>query len=249
MRFPVIKQKKHLYYQVVGHIFLSKIIHGVRGRDMEERKQILESYIPLAKSTAKMFGHHCEIVIHDLTNPQASVIFTINSHVTSREVGQSFDHLVTTVLQSKDFKEDHLAGYTFVTEDKRTIRSSTTLIRDFKEKVIGAFCINFDVEALLQMQQFMNTFLPTAVPVEEKEEKPSPEIKNVEEIVDSLINQIIQNSAHPAMKRHEKVELIRFMDKKGIFSMKGSIDKVADSLGISKVTVYSYLDEIKNKSR
>ncbi|WP_281975216.1 helix-turn-helix transcriptional regulator [Halobacillus litoralis] len=219
---------------------------------MEEKKQILERYIPLAKSTAKMFGHHCEIIIHDLTNPQASVIFTINSHVTGREVGQSFDHLVTTVLQSKNFKEDHLAGYTFVTEDQRTIRSSTTLIRDFNQKVIGAFCINFDVEALLQMQQFMNTFLPTPVLVEEKEEKeekPSPEIKNVEEIVDGLINQIIQNSAHPAMKRHEKVELIRFMDKKGVFSMKGSIDKVADSLGISKVTVYSYLDEIKNKSR
>ncbi|SEI11984.1 Predicted transcriptional regulator YheO, contains PAS and DNA-binding HTH domains [Halobacillus karajensis] len=215
---------------------------------MEERKQILQKYIPLAKSTSEMFGHHCEIVIHDLTNPHASVIFTVNNHVTGREVGQSFDHLVSTVLQSKDFKEDYLAGYTFVTEDKRTIRSSTTLIRDFNQKVIGAFCINFDVEALHQIQQLMNTFLPTPDVGEEKEEKRSPEVENVEEIVDGLIHQIIQNSAHPAMKRHEKVELIRFMDEKGIFSMKGSIDKVADLLGISKVTVYSYLDEIKNKS-
>ena len=29
--------------------------------------------------------------------------------------------------------------------------------------------------------------------------------------------------------------------------MKGSVEKVASLLGISKVTVYSYLDEIKNK--
>ncbi len=50
------------------------------------------------------------------------------------------------------------------------------------------------------------------------------------------------------MKRHEKIELIRFMDEKGIFLMKGSVEKVASLLGISKVTVYSYLDEIKNKS-
>ncbi|WP_408011149.1 transcriptional regulator [Pseudalkalibacillus sp. A8] len=215
---------------------------------MEEIKKVLESFIPIAKSTAKMFGPNCEVVIHDLTNPQASVMFTVNNHVTGREIGQSFDHLVKTVLQSEDFKEDYLAGYTFVTEDKRTIRSSTSLIRDSKQKVIGAFCINFDVEALNHMQQFMNTFLSTQVEVQENETKSDDDIENVEGIVDQLIQQIIQNSVHPVMKRHEKIELIRFMDEKGIFLMKGSVEKVASLLGISKVTVYSYLDEIKNKS-
>ncbi|MCK2004518.1 helix-turn-helix transcriptional regulator [[Brevibacterium] frigoritolerans] len=215
---------------------------------MEEIKKVLESFIPIAKSTAKMFGSNCEVVIHDLTNPQASVMFTVNNHVTGREIGQSFDHLVKTVLQSEEFKEDYLAGYTFVTEDKRTIRSSTSLIRDSKQKVIGAFCINFDVEALNQMQQFMNTFLSTQVEVQENETKADDDIENVEGIVDQLIQQIIQNSVHPVMKRHEKIELIRFMDEKGIFLMKGSVEKVASLLGISKVTVYSYLDEIKNKS-
>ncbi|MCM3323343.1 helix-turn-helix transcriptional regulator [Cytobacillus kochii] len=215
---------------------------------MEEFKQILESFIPIAKSTAKMFGPNCEVVIHDLTNPQASVMYTANNHVTGREVGQSFDHLVKTVLQSKEFKEDYLAGYTFVTKDKRTIRSSTSLIRDSKQRVIGAFCINFDVEALNQLQQFMSTFLPAQVNVPEKETKSDDNIENVEEIVNQLIEQIIQNSLHPVMKRNQKIELIRFMDEKGIFLMKGSVEKVASLLGISKVTVYSYLDEIKNKS-
>jgi predicted transcriptional regulator YheO len=213
---------------------------------MEESKKVLESFIPLAKSTAKMFGRNCEVVIHDLTNPQASVMFTENNHVTGRKIGQSFDHLVKTVLRSEDFNEDYLAGYTFVTEDKRTIRSSTSLIRDSKQNVIGAFCINFDVEALNQMQQFMNTFLSTQVEVHESVEKADAAIENVEEIVDQLIQQIIQNSVHPVMKRHEKIELIRFMDEKGIFLMRGSVEKVASLLGISKVTVYSYLDEIKN---
>lgn len=212
---------------------------------MEESKKVLESFIPIAKSTAKMFGPNCEVVIHDLTNPQSSVMFTVNNHVTGREIGQSFDHLVKTVLRSEDFREDYLAGYTFVTEDRRTIRSSTSLIRDSKQIVIGAFCINFDVEALNQMQQFMSTFLSTQVEAREDETKSDDDIENVEGIVDQLIQQIIQNSVHPVMKRHEKIELIRFMDEKGIFLMKGSVEKVASLLGISKVTVYSYLDEIK----
>ena len=52
------------------------------------------------------------------------------------------------------------------------------------------------------------------------------------------------------MKRDEKIELIRFMDQKGLFLIKGTVDRVAKRMGISKVTVYSYLDEIKEeKSR
>lgn len=215
---------------------------------MEESKRLLETFIPLAKSTAKMFGRNCEVVIHDLTNPQSSVMFTVNNHVTGREIGQSFDHLVKTVLLSEDFNEDYLAGYSFITDDNRTIRSSTSLIRDSNQKVIGAFCINFDIEALNQMQQFMNTFLTTEAAVHENLEKSDDAVENVENIVDQLIQQIIQNSVHPFMKRHEKIELIRFMDEKGIFLMKGSVEKVAALIGISKVTVYSYLDEIKNKT-
>ncbi|WP_271402041.1 PAS domain-containing protein [Salinicoccus roseus] len=194
-----------------------------------------------------MFGPNCEIVIHDLTHPQSSVMFTVNNHVTGREVGQSFDHLVKTVLQDEDFKEDHLSGYTFTTEDGRLIRSSTSLIRDSERKVIGAYCVNFDVDALNRMQQFIDDFLPAQADAQVEAHEADEDLENVEEIVDQLIQQIIKNSVHPSMKRHEKVELIRFMEEKGIFLMKGSVEKVASLLGISKVTVYSYLDEIKNK--
>jgi predicted transcriptional regulator YheO len=38
-----------------------------------------------------------------------------------------------------------------------------------------------------------------------------------------------------------------FMYDKGIFLTKGSIDKVAERLQVSRVTIYSYLDEIKKK--
>ncbi|WP_042356818.1 helix-turn-helix transcriptional regulator [Bacillus rubiinfantis] len=218
---------------------------------MQEEKQILHGYIPFAKTIAKMFGNQCEVVIHDLTHPQSSVIFTMNNHVTGREVGQSFDHLVKKVLLSDDFKEDHLAGYEFKTDDGRVIRSSTTLIRDSNQQVIGAFCINFDISIIMQMKTVFDEFIPKSVdnasaPKEIQVEETA--IQNVEEIADQLIEQIIHNSQFPLLNRQEKIELIRFMDEKGIFLMKGSVEKVANQLGISKVTVYSYLDEIKKSA-
>ncbi|MGW9019772.1 helix-turn-helix transcriptional regulator [Priestia megaterium] len=217
-----------------------------------EAEAVLNSYIPMAKTIAKMFGPQCEVVIHDLTQPQSSVMFTINNHVTGREVGQSFDHLVKQVLLSEDFKEDHLAGYEIETDDHRLIKSSTTLIRDFQGQVIGALCINYDMNLMLQMRKMLDGLMPVnhtdqQSSDEVKEEEDS--IQNVEDITDQLIQQIIANSSHPFMKRREKIELIRFMDEKGIFLMKGAVDKVADQLGISRVTVYSYLDEVKKNTK
>lgn len=49
------------------------------------------------------------------------------------------------------------------------------------------------------------------------------------------------------LSREERIEKIRFMDSRGIFQVKGSIDQVAGRLGINRVTVYSYLDEVRGK--
>ena len=49
------------------------------------------------------------------------------------------------------------------------------------------------------------------------------------------------------MTREDRLEKIRFMDAKGIFLMKGSVDRAAEKLGVNRVTIYSYLDEVRGK--
>ncbi|MBP2657739.1 MAG: YheO-like protein [Firmicutes bacterium] len=205
----------------------------------------LETYIPIANLIAKTFGKNCEVVIHDLSIPQNSVIYTINNHVTGREIGQSFDHLVKDVLLSKKFDNDYNANYITITEDGRKIKSSTALIRDSEDKVIGALCINYDLEKLNHIKNFLDEFM--AAEQEQIETAVEP-FDNVMEIVDDLIDKIIGNTKIEHLKRKDKIELIYFMDKKGLFLIKGAIERVAEKLNISKVTVYSYLDEIKKSS-
>ena len=68
---------------------------------------------------------------------------------------------------------------------------------------------------------------------------------NIQEIVDNIIDRTIGDRKVDEFSREQKVEVIRFMNDKGLFLIKGATDKVAERLGISKVTVYSYLDEIR----
>ena len=202
----------------------------------------LRTYIPIANLIAKTFGKNCEVVIHDLSIPQNSVVYTVNNHVTGREVGQSFEHLVKDVLLSKKFDNDYTANYITIANDGRKIKSSTALIRDSEDKVIGALCINYDLENLNHIKFFLDEFMTAE---QEKIETTVEPFDNVMEIVDDLIDTIIGNHKIEHLKRKDKIELIYFMDKKGLFLIKGAIEKVAEKLNISKVTVYSYLDEIK----
>ncbi|MHC1761283.1 MAG: transcriptional regulator [Negativicutes bacterium] len=202
----------------------------------------LKKYIPIANMIAKTFGKQCEVVIHDLSIPQNSVVYTLNNHVTGRQIGQPFEHLVKEVLLSKNFDGDCTANYMTVIKDGREIKSSTTLLRDSGGKPIGALCINLDVKPLKDAMSFMGDLLNVEQAKPEVEVEP---FSNVMEIVDDLIDKIIDQDNVDNLKRKDKLDLIQFMDDKGVFLIKGAIDKVAERLNISKVTVYSYLDEIK----
>lgn len=213
---------------------------------------LVQQYIPIADVIAKTFGSDCEVVIHDLTIPQNSVVYTVNNHVTGRKIGQSFNHLITDVLLSQNFTNDYSANYYFHTEDGRLIKSSTVLIRDQDKKVKGALCINIDTTKITENINWLNSLLPqvpgnltdtTSLQLEK-----SYEMDHISEVANELIDKIIGNKAVDNLRRDEKVEMIRFMEQKGIFLIRGTIDRVAEKLKISKVTVYSYLDEIKEKN-
>lgn len=209
-------------------------------------KPELVPYIPMADLLVRTFGVDCEVVLHDLADPQHSVVYVANNHVTGRKVGESFDQLVKQVILSTELKEDYVANYYFYARDGRRIRSSTLLIRDAVGKLTGALCINLDTTRLTQHIEYLQSFLPVT-PVVEPQGKQDQEHNSVEEMVLSLIDNILDGCNIEALSREERIEKIRFMEAKGIFLMKGSMDQVAEKLGVTKVTVYSYLDEIRGK--
>jgi predicted transcriptional regulator YheO len=207
---------------------------------------ILKSYIPIANMITQTFGNNCEVSIHDLTQPESSVVYVTNGTVTGRKEGQSFDHLIRQVLLSKKFKDDCTTNYYFETENGKKVKSSSALIRNSEGGVVGMLCINYDLTLSYLIKEEVIAFLPdftqNAIPVEAA----APN-QDVTTIIDELIDNIIRNKDMDNLKRKDNIELIRFMDEKGVFLVKGAIDKVAESLGLSKVTIYSYLDEVRGK--
>lgn len=204
----------------------------------------IKRYVPIAQLIAQTFGKNCEVVLHDLTKPHNSVVYTVNAHVTGKEVGETFNILISKVLLSASFKEDVTANYLTITSDGREIKSSTAFIRNGKNDVVGAICINYDLDKMKDMKVFLDEFMHIN---DDNTIQASDQIENVLDIADSIIEKTLLGVNFDLLNRAERLNLIAFMDQKGLFLIKGSIDKVADKLGVSKVTIYSYLDDIKKE--
>ncbi|KIR03728.1 hypothetical protein P261_02543 [Lachnospiraceae bacterium TWA4] len=82
---------------------------------------ILKTYEPTARAIVELFGKGCEVVLHDLSKPENSVVFVVNGEVTGRKVGQSFDHLIRQVLLNTNFKDDCSVSYYFETVDGKKL--------------------------------------------------------------------------------------------------------------------------------
>lgn len=220
----------------------------MKGDFLMDSNRLLDSYVPLADMLVKTFGPECEVVLHDLTVPEKSVIYVANGTVTGREVGQSFEQLIKQVILSKNFRDDYAANYFFTAPNGKLIRSSTFLLRDEKQKLIGALCINVDTTRMQRQMEYLKRFLP-------QEEALGSDIAqgitddgvHVFQMVETLIDNIIGQQEPAKMTRGEKIQKISFMEEKGIFLMKGSVEMVAQKMGISTVTVYSYLDVVRGK--
>ena len=205
----------------------------------------LEFLFHLAKGLARQFGPNCEVVVHDLStnDPDSSIVAIENGHVTGRKVGDGPSHAVLEGLRAGAGQvEDHLC-YLTRTKDGKILKSTTLYLRDDAGEPIGMFGINYDITLMLAMEESLKQF--TAAEQETKE--PQAITRSVADHLDELIVQSVNLLGKPValMSKEDKVKAIRFLNETGAFLITKSGDKVCKFFGISKYTLYSYIDEAK----
>lgn len=201
----------------------------------------------VAAGIAAQFGVSCEVVIHDLSkHPDRSIVAIENGEVTGRKVGDGASHVVIEQLQSQNTDpKDHLS-YLTKTPDGKILKSSSIYIRDRKGKICAIVSINYDISRLLIVESALKDLVSTNEPQQAEPEK----IVNINDLLDDLIQQSVALVGKPValMNKSDKVRAIRFLNQNGAFLVTKSSDKVARYFGISKYTLYSYID-VKQKSQ
>jgi len=210
-------------------------------------KHALDILIQIADGLARQFGQDCEVVIHDLKqkNIEHSIIHMVNGHVTGRQLGDGPAKVVLETLQKQaDAIEDRLA-YLARTPEGKVLKSSTMFIRDDNQSIHYILSINYDITRLLAVDQALKTLTETEMPLANRQ--PETIVPNVSALLDSLIEQSVALAGKPValMTKDEKVAAIQFLKDSGAFLITRSGDKIANYFGISKFTLYNYIDQIR----
>lgn len=200
----------------------------------------------LARGLAAQFGNNCEVVVHDLSreNIENSIVYIENGHVSNRHIGGSPSGVVLDALKhhSEDLM-DQLA-YLTRTDNGRILKSSTLFIKNDDGTPCYIFSINYDITNLLAFESTITSL--TSCPGDDSGTKKEP--KHITQDVNDLLDELIEQSVElvgvpvPFMSKDDKIKAINYLNEAGAFLITRSGDKVSKYFGISKYTLYSYVD-------
>jgi predicted transcriptional regulator YheO len=205
-----------------------------------EKKGLLDFLARLTRPLAEAIGKNCEVVLHDFSDPGKSIIAIENGHITGRKVGDAVDVFGLQLLQHPPSKD--IINYRTETPDGKLLRSSSIFFRTETGDVFGSLCINYDISELVMLQQWLQRMVsPLEVGIQEGFEH------TVEDVLDRLMQEAIRSTGKniSELTREDKIAVISYLETKGAFLIRYSVNQVAELLNLSKYTIYNYLEELK----
>lgn len=196
----------------------------------------------IARGIAAQFGSNCEVVVHAIANDSAnhSIVAIENGHVSGRKIGDGPSQIVLEQLSHQEENpQDHLC-YLTKTPNGKVLKSSSMYIRGNDGKIAAILSINFDISTLSLIQTTVSELISPAT--EENEPQRIP--LNVNDLLDELISrsEIMVGKPAALMNKEDKIRAIQFLNQNGALLITKSGEKISKYFGISKYTLYSYLD-------
>lgn len=223
----------------------------------------LKPYIPLVHFLGIALGPLVEIVLHDISLPNTSIIAIANNHISGRKVGGPSTDLILRMLndlKSNKNKTNFVANYSSQTKNNIKCKSSSYFIRDNENNLIGCLCININIGSVIEAQNILNLLInpvtqPNILPSEalnssSQTDEDKQIFENLHESISDTINTIIDSSTSynidlSKLSVTERIKLVGQLNEKGLFHLKGSVPAIAAKFKVSEPTIYRYLSKAK----
>jgi predicted transcriptional regulator YheO len=200
----------------------------------------LEVLKDVGRAITSLLGKSCEVVIHDTSDLEHSIVW-VEGDVTGRREGDMMTDLGLERLRRG--KMHPLFNYTIHSDSGKTLKSASIWLRDARGEICGAFCINLDVTPILILQDFARD-LSVGEPSPDEGERHGTDLGDM---LDTMIAECEYRMGMSAekMKRDQRIEVVRILEERGAFQVRNSAAIVAERLGVTRKTVYNYLREIE----
>ena len=225
----------------------------------------LAAFVPFVDFLGAALGSSTEVVLHDLTEPDRSVVKIVNGHVSGRNVGAPATEFARAMVREYgDSDLNFVTDYVTTTADGRPLQGSSYFIRDAGE-VVGMICVNIDPQPFRTLEDSVRGFL------EAYRHGGSEEVReaNLEAVraayssssvetlslggtdtgIDEQVRALLASMGKTPSELDQagRMEVIRKLEDAGAFLIKGAAADVATELHVSVPSVYRYLQKVRRE--
>lgn len=216
----------------------------------DERERLLATLSAALEALRATLPANTEAIVHDLTRPEASVVSIVNGHVSGRQQGDPLlagpdeDDGFLGLIEGSHPPGSHrvFSGYTTLTATGKPLISSSTLYYDGNGRPMAAFCLNVDMEAVTKIKRELDYLLSSPM-------TPAEPQSSVNQLSDHAIDELLSRfrATGSESKQDFRMRVVAEAQAMGFFKIKGGVNQIAKALGVTRYTVYNYLDKINVK--
>ena len=206
--------------------------------EAEADEHLIREAEKIAVALGRMFPGLCEVVLHDLRDPQHA-IRAIENNLSGRRVGDSATELGLARIEDPDYPSV-IQNYPNQFPDGRPAKSTSIGIKNAAGEYIAALCLNLDVSVLSPLTLTLSNLVATDT---EHREQPLESLRDrtARELRQAVEAHAAERAATPrSLSREDKKALVRQLQRDGYFDSRDAAQAIADLLGVSRATVYNY---------
>lgn len=200
------------------------------------REEAFEFLDRTARGIAETFGSSCETLVHDMGVPSHPILSIYNGHVSGRSVGSTMDILGNDRELDDEGLRTDFVNLLATTPTGQQIKSSTFhLIGEDFNLALG---INFDFTSLAFANRILVDLMSADADLQSA-------LWHGEDRLTDIFDECLAAIGKPvtALNKADRLKMIALLDQKAAFSFRKSVPFVSKRLGVSRYTVYKYLNE------
>lgn len=234
------------------------------------KEQQLKMLSTLVDFLGKTLGPDYEVSLYNLNDINHSLVAIANSHISGKEPGAPLPTiLLHDLADAAVLARGYRLNYSGTSVGNKTLRTSSIYFKDSENHCFAVLSIAFDDSRYQDMSDrvlklchpdfFVNTnFLynsdeadaePEIQPAPAAESQPNPQPalytlpQNMDQIIDYYLTK--NNLQADRLTAEGKFELIKYLESKGIFQMRGAVKEVSQRLSCSVASIYRHLSKIR----
>ncbi|MFV0332677.1 MAG: helix-turn-helix domain-containing protein [Tropicimonas sp.] len=213
---------------------------------------VFTSWIGLMETLVAQFGANCQAQLYDLRGGGGGALVAVAGSVMEVQIGARLAPPVLARLEQAGRSRSGNTLFTATTPDGRRLSTSLTVLRDpAGEAPVGCLKIDFCIESLMSSIDMLQTFCKVDIPPPAPQGATSIGPDDIGEITDTIIADALRDQGSPRnlTGKAYRLEVVRRLEERGVFLVKGAVEMVSTKLNISKYSVYNYLDQIRKAQR